>query len=74
MLLLERIKTIALPNRQREACYLLVMGTPTQQIAEMLNIAPTTLKQHSQTIYRKVGVSNRRELTKLLTGDFAINA
>jgi ATP/maltotriose-dependent transcriptional regulator MalT len=31
------------------------------EVAQELHLAPTTVKTHRRTIYRKLGVSNRRE-------------
>ena len=34
----------------------------------MLNIAQTTLKDHARAIYRKLGVTNKEELLRLVKG------
>lgn len=64
--LLKRVKALALSNRQREVCYLLAQGVATPDIAAMLHISVTTLKEHTQTIYRRLNVRNREELIRLI--------
>ena len=68
VLLLGRLKAMPLSNRQREVCYLLARGVETVEIEKMLNIATTTLKEHSRAIYRKLGVQNRKGLLRLVLG------
>ena len=64
---LQRVKAMALSNRQREVCFLLARGVPMADIAPMLGIAPTTLKDHAQAIYRKLGIRNRDDLIPLVS-------
>ena len=64
--LLQRVKSMALSNRQREVCYLIARGVAAVDIAVMLNISQTTLKDHTQTIYRKLDVKNREDLVRLM--------
>ena len=64
--LLQRVKSLSLSNRQREVCYLVARGVPSVDIAHMLNISATTLKEHTQTIYRKLNVKNREDLVRLI--------
>jgi ATP/maltotriose-dependent transcriptional regulator MalT len=40
---------------------LLVGGRSVSEVARELYLAPTTVKTHRRTIYRKLGVSNRQE-------------
>jgi ATP/maltotriose-dependent transcriptional regulator MalT len=40
---------------------LLVAGRSVSQVARELYLAPTTVKTHRRTIYRKLGVTNRQE-------------
>jgi DNA-binding NarL/FixJ family response regulator len=54
-------------NKQREVCYLLLRGVETGQIALMLSITRTTLKEHTQEVYRKPGVARRAELIRVMT-------
>jgi len=64
--MLQKVKELPLSNKQREVCYLLLRGVETEQIALMLGITRTTLKEHTQAIYRKVGVGKREELLRLV--------
>ena len=64
--MLQKVKELPLSNKQREVCYLLLRGIETEQIALMLRITRTTLKEHTQAIYRKVGVGKREELLRLV--------
>ena len=59
---LQRVKSLPLSNRQMEVCFLLVLGIDSRKIAAMLNMAMSTLKDHSRSIYQKVGAANRKEL------------
>lgn len=65
MQMLQKVKEMPLSNKQREVCFLLLRGVDNEQIAQMLGIKPTTLKEHTQAIYRKLGVGKRDELFRL---------
>ena len=64
--LLQRVKSLPLSNRQREVCYLLAREVSTVDIATMLSISATTLKEHTQILYQKLGVKNREGLIRLV--------
>jgi len=64
--LLQRIKSLPLSNRQREVCYLLARDVSTVDIATMLSISATTLKEHTHILYQKLGVKNRESLIRLV--------
>ncbi|HTD36907.1 MAG TPA: AAA family ATPase [Candidatus Limnocylindrales bacterium] len=55
-----------LTAREREIAALLVAGRPTRAIAESLVISERTVETHIASIYRKLGVPNRRALETLL--------
>jgi DNA-binding NarL/FixJ family response regulator len=38
-----------------------VAGRSVSEVARELYLAPTTVKTHRRTIYRKLGVTNRQE-------------
>lgn len=57
-----------LTPREAELANLVAAGFSNQQIAEMLAIRPQTVKNHLQTIYRKLHVNNRVELSLHLCG------
>jgi len=64
--LLERITALPLSTRQREVCFLLGRGVKTEDVAAMMSISSTTLKEHTQAVYRKLAVRNREDLIRLL--------
>jgi DNA-binding CsgD family transcriptional regulator len=64
--LLQKIKDMPLSNKQREVCFLLARGVETFEIARQLGISQTTLKEHIQTVYRKLGIRKREELLRLV--------
>lgn len=45
----------------------MMRGYTLSRIGDVLFIADSTMKTHSQHIYRKVGVRNRQELQKLVS-------
>jgi DNA-binding CsgD family transcriptional regulator len=55
-----------LTSRERQITQLLLRGLPTADIAQMLFISRHTLSDHLKTIFGKLGVSSRPELTALL--------
>ncbi|MEX0807412.1 MAG: response regulator transcription factor [Dongiaceae bacterium] len=55
------IREVALADRQMEVLKALAEGLPNKEIARRLGIAEITVKVHLQSIYRKLGVSNRTE-------------
>lgn len=54
-----------LTGRELEIMRLVAQGLSNQQIAEKLFITPGTVKVHVHTIYRKLGVNGRVQLTLL---------
>lgn len=64
--------TMALLNdltpRETELLTLLAGGNDNGQIAEKLHITTHTVKSHLQSIYRKLGVTNKTELITILYG------
>ena len=55
-----------LTNREREVLALLTKAYDNHQIADALNIADQTVKNHVHTIYEKLYVSNRMQLIQLM--------
>ena len=70
MLVTPRSKAIT--NRQRQVVELLAAGCSNEEIAERLGIAPRTAKAHCDSLRKKLGVRNRRQIPvayRLHTGD-----
>jgi DNA-binding CsgD family transcriptional regulator/GAF domain-containing protein len=57
-----------LSPREREIARAYANGDNYHRIAERLYIAPSTVRTHLATIYRKLGVSSKLELHKVLEG------
>lgn len=57
-----------LSPREREIARAYADGDTYHQIAERLFIAPATVRTHLSTIYRKLGVSSKLQLHKVLDG------
>ena len=65
-------KTAAIDNlssREQEVAALFAQGADFRAIADALHIAPTTVRNHLQNIYAKLGVSNKMEMARLMQGD-----
>src|SRR4051812_11726422 len=58
-------KMSALQRREREGLELLRTDLRNKEIPDRLHIELSTLKSHNNTIYKKLGVKNRRELCSL---------
>lgn len=54
----------SLTEREREVLVMLARGDTYQQIAETLFISPKTVDYHRTNLMRKLGLSNRAELTR----------
>jgi predicted ATPase/class 3 adenylate cyclase len=61
----------SLSNRERQIASAYVSGESYREIAARLFIAPTTVRTHLATIYRKLGVSSKIELLRAL-GEAAV--
>jgi DNA-binding CsgD family transcriptional regulator len=58
----------ALTRRERELAGHVVRGRSTQQIAQCMDITGYTVKDHLKSVFRKVGVRTRGDLTRTLAG------
>lgn len=63
-----------LSPREREIARAYADGDTYHRIAERLFIAPSTVRTHLATIYRKLGVSSKLQLHKVLAGDAPASA
>ena len=50
-----------LSEREREVLDLIAAGSTNREIAERLYLSPHTVKEHTSTLYRKLGARNRAE-------------
>jgi DNA-binding CsgD family transcriptional regulator len=55
-----------LTEREREVARLAAAGVASKQIAEQLYLSARTVENHLQRIYRKLGITNRSELSHAL--------
>jgi DNA-binding CsgD family transcriptional regulator len=53
--------------RQNEIIKLIIKGFSTQEIADKLNVSVNTIKNHKQTLFRKVNVRSSVELINFVT-------
>ena len=50
-----------LTERELDVLRLLVGGLSTRRVAQTLYVAPSTIRTHIKSIYRKLGVSSRKK-------------
>ena len=59
-------ETYNISQREQEIIHLLIQGKKSYEIADLLYISKHTVKNHVYSIYQKVGVKNRVELTNFI--------
>ena len=60
----------ALSHRERQVLALVVAGLTNEEIAAKLYVAPSTVKRHLTSAFRRLGVHSRRDaVAQILTGD-----
>jgi DNA-binding CsgD family transcriptional regulator len=59
LLLEERVEEVALTAREREVLSWVARGKTNAEIAQMLWLAPSTVRKHLENVYTKLGVSTR---------------
>jgi len=59
-------ETYNISQREQEIVHLLIQGKKSYDIADLLYISKHTVKNHVYSIYQKVGVTNRVELTNFI--------
>jgi len=64
--LADRPHEVDLTRREREVAALAAAGLTTREIADRLVVSMRTIDNHLQHIYRKLGVSGRHELARLV--------
>jgi two-component system response regulator DesR len=50
-----------LSPREREVLDLIAEGSTNREIAAVLHLSPHTVKEHTSSLYRKLGAKNRAE-------------
>ena len=50
-----------LSEREREVLALMSLGSANKEIAERLFLSPHTVKEHTSSVFRKLGARNRTE-------------
>jgi DNA-binding NarL/FixJ family response regulator len=55
------VDAIPLSSREREVLDLIAGGSTNREIAAALHLSPHTIKEHTSSLYRKVGARNRAE-------------
>ena len=60
-----------LTPREADVLELLQEGAANAQIAQALSIGLETVRTHARNIYRKLGISSRRDLARLTAGEAA---
>jgi len=56
-----------LSDREKEVVSLVVQGDRNKEVAQALSLSEQTVKNHLRNIFRKLGVSGRRELPKYVS-------
>lgn len=59
----------SLSQREEEVLTLLLEGKGREEIAELLDVSPWTVKSHVSNLYKKAGVHSLRELTVMVAGE-----
>ncbi len=62
----DEARSDGLTQREREVAILVADGLRSREVADRLAIAPQTVKSHLKTIFDKLGVRNRVELSRRL--------
>jgi DNA-binding NarL/FixJ family response regulator len=55
------VDAIPLTSREREVLDLIAAGSTNREIAAALHLSPHTIKEHTSSLYRKLGARNRAE-------------
>jgi DNA-binding NarL/FixJ family response regulator len=61
-----------LTPREADVLELLQEGNSNAQIAQTLSIGLETVRTHARNIYRKLGISSRRDLARLARAEAAL--
>ncbi|MCM2416574.1 helix-turn-helix transcriptional regulator [Streptomyces sp. RKAG293] len=58
--------TVSLTNREREIALFAATGTTSREIANILQLSVRTVDNHLQSVYRRLGITSRRQLAEAL--------
>jgi DNA-binding NarL/FixJ family response regulator len=61
----QRQKLHSLTKREREILHFLVSGVSTRRISELLDVRPSTVRNHVQNLFSKLGAHSRLECVAL---------
>ncbi|PZR76227.1 MAG: HTH-type transcriptional regulator MalT, partial [Stutzerimonas stutzeri] len=61
----ELIRRSPLSRREWQVLSLIHAGQSNEQIADHLNVAPTTIKTHIRSLYQKLNITHRSEAVQL---------
>jgi DNA-binding CsgD family transcriptional regulator len=61
-------QAVDLTPREREIALLAAAGASSREIADRLVISVRTVDNHLQNAYRKLGVTRRKDLPRVLSG------
>lgn len=64
----QRLEALGLTPRETTVAQLILQQCSYQDIAERCQLAPRTVQFHASNIFRKAGVSRRREFEQLVNG------
>ena len=64
----EKSRSARLSSRERTITKHLISGMAYKEIANTLNISPSTVTKHVNSIYKKTGVKNKTSLAKAMDG------
>lgn len=64
----QRLEALSLTPRETTVAQLILQQCSYQDIAERCQLAPRTVQFHASNIFRKAGVSRRREFEQLVNG------
>ena len=65
----EVFEKYGLSEREREIAIHLINGRNNKEIAAIMYLSPNTVKVHASNLYRKLGVANRVQAVRALTGE-----
>jgi DNA-binding NarL/FixJ family response regulator len=62
------VEAAGLTQREAQVLRLLARGATNHEIAAELHLSPDAIKKYASAVYRKLGVRNRTEAARRVTG------